>query len=141
MGSALGASIAITPTMPLHTICIVGVTLLLRVNPLAALITGTIISNPLTFAAQYYLAWKIGSTLLPGRLDWNQLSEVILLVRQSSFLEGVNMMTHLGVDAMLVLQTGGLVLAIPVGIITYLITIRFFIRIQQKKQQKHLLNK
>lgn len=50
-------------------------------------------------------------------------------------------MGQLGFDAMLVLQTGGLVLAIPLGIITYLITIRFFTRLQQKKQQKHLLNK
>ncbi len=141
MGSALGASIAVTPTLPLHTVCIISVTLLLRVNTLAALMAGTIISNPLTFAAQYYLAWKIGSTLLPGRLDWDQLYEILLLIRQSSLLEGVQIMAQLGGDAMLVLQTGGLVLAIPLGIITYLITIRFFARIQQKKQQKHLLNK
>ncbi len=141
MGSALGASIAVTPTLPLHTVCIIGVTLLLRVNTLAALMAGTIISNPLTFAAQYYLAWKIGSILLPGRLDWDQLYEVLLLIRQSSLLEGVQIMAQLGGDAMLVLQTGGLVLAIPLGIITYLITIRFFARLQKKKQQKHLLNK
>ncbi|WP_339135989.1 MAG: DUF2062 domain-containing protein [Candidatus Electrothrix sp. GW3-4] len=141
LGSALGASIAITPTLPLHTICIVGLTLLLRVNTIAALIAGTIVSNPLTFAAQYYLSWKIGSILLPGRLDWEQLHEVLVLVRQSSFLEGIKTMGQLGFDAMLVLQTGGLVLAIPLGIITYLITIRFFTRLQQKKQQKHLLNK
>ncbi|WP_446011996.1 DUF2062 domain-containing protein [Candidatus Electrothrix sp.] len=141
MGSALGASIAITPTLPLHTICIITVTLLLRVNTLAALLAGTIISNPLTFAAQYYLSWKIGSILLPGRLDWDQLYEVVLLVRQSSLIEGVKIMTQLGFDTMLVLQTGGLVLAIPLGIITYLITFRLFVYLQKKKQQKHLLNK
>ena len=141
MGSALGASIAVTPTLPLHTVCIISVTLLLRVNTLAALMAGTIISNPLTFVAQYYLAWKIGSILLPGRLDWDQLYEILLLIRQSSLLEGVQVMAQLGGDAMLVLQTGGLVLAIPLGIITYLISIRFFARLQQKKQQKHLLNK
>jgi uncharacterized protein (DUF2062 family) len=50
-------------------------------------------------------------------------------------------MGQLGFDAMLVLQTGGLVLAIPLGIITYLISIRFFARLQEEKQQKHLLNK
>jgi uncharacterized protein (DUF2062 family) len=141
MGSALGVSIAVTPTMPLHTICIVGVTLLFRVNTLAALMAGTIISNPLTFAVQYYLAWKIGSLFLPGRLDWGQLYQVILLIRQSSLLEGISIMMNLGFDAMLVLQTGGLVLAIPLGIITYFVTIRFFIHLQKKKQQKHLLNK
>ena len=141
IGSALGASIAVTPTLPLHTICIVGVTLLLRVNTLAALLAGTIVSNPLTFAGQYYLSWKIGSILLPGRLDWEQLHGILVLVRQSSFLEGIKVMGQLGFDAMLVLQTGGLVLAIPLGIITYLISIRFFARLQERKQQKHLLNK
>ncbi|MCI5142640.1 MAG: DUF2062 domain-containing protein [Candidatus Electrothrix sp. ATG1] len=141
IGAALGASIAVTPTLPLHTVCIVGVTLLLRVNTLAALLVGTIISNPLTFAGQYYLSWKIGSILLPGRLDWKQLHDTLVLVRQSSFLEGVKVMSQLGVDAMLVLQVGGLVLALPLGIITYLITIRFFVRMQEKRQQKHLLNK
>ncbi len=141
LGSALGASIAVTPTLPLHTICIVGVTLLLRVNTLAALLVGTIVSNPLTFAGQYYLSWKIGSILLPGRLDWEQLHGILVLIRQASFLEGIKVMGQLGFDAMLVLQTGGLVLAIPLGITTYLITMRFFVRLQEKKQQKHLLNK
>lgn len=141
LGSALGASIAVTPTLPLHTLCIVAVTLLLRVNTIAALMVGAVISNPLTFAAQYYLSWKIGSILLPGRLDWDQLHGSLVLVRQSSFLDGIHIMGQLGFDAMLVLQTGGLVLAIPLGIITYLITIRFFAHLQKRKQQKHLLNK
>ncbi|CAK8723478.1 DUF2062 domain-containing protein [Candidatus Electrothrix laxa] len=141
IGSALGASIAATPTLPLHTICIIGITLLLRVNTLAALMAGTIVSNPLTFAGQYYLSWKIGSILLPGRLGWEQLHGVLALVRESSFLEGIKIMGHLGFDAMLVLQTGGLVLAIPLGIITYLVTMRFFVHLQERKQQKHLLNK
>ena len=141
IGSALGAAIAVTPTLPLHTLCIIGLTLLLRANTLAALMVGTIISNPLTFAGQYYLSWKIGSILLPGRLDWEQLHGVLVLIRQASFLEGIKVMGQLGFDAMLVLQTGGLVLAIPLGIITYLITIRFFVRLQERKQQKHLLNK
>lgn len=141
LGSALGASIAVTPTLPLHTLCIVAVTLLLRVNTIAALMAGAVISNPLTFAGQYYLSWKIGSILLPGRLDWEQLHGILVLIRHSSFLDGIHIMGQLGFDAMLVLQTGGLVLAIPLGIITYLIAIRFFARLQEKKQQKHLLNK
>ena len=140
-GSALGASIAVTPTFPLHTVCIVAVTLLLRVNTLAALLAATVVSNPLTFAAQYYLAWKVGSILLPGRMDWEQVHDILLQVQQSSFLDGIKIMGQLGFDAMLVLQTGGLVLAVPLGIITYLLTFRFFTRLRQKKQRKHLLNK
>jgi uncharacterized protein (DUF2062 family) len=140
MGSALGASIAVTPTLPLHTICIIGVTLLLRVNTIAALMAGTIISNPLTFAAQYYLSWKVGNMILPGRLDWNQLHDLLVLVREASFVEGIKIMSRLGFDAMLVLQTGGLAIALPLGIITYFVAIRLFVRLRLKKQGKHLLN-
>lgn len=140
MGSALGASIAVTPTLPLHTVCIIGVTLLLRVNTIAALMAGTVISNPLTFAAQYYLSWKVGNMILPGRLDWKQLHDLLLLVREASFFEGIKIMGRLGFDAMLVLQAGGLALALPLGIVTYFLSIRMFIRLQLKKQQKHLLN-
>ncbi|MCI5133219.1 MAG: DUF2062 domain-containing protein, partial [Candidatus Electrothrix sp. EH2] len=138
---ALGASIAVTPTLPLHTVCIVAVTLLLRVNTLAALLVGAVISNPLTFAGQYYLSWKIGSILLPGKLDWEQLHDILLQVQHSSFLEGIKIMGRLGVDTMLVLQTGGLVLAVPLGILTYFITFRLFSHLQHKKEQRHLLNK
>lgn len=107
-------------------------TLLFRVNTLAALLMSALVSNPLTFVPQYYLAWKIGSILLPGRLDWKQLHGVLLLVRHASFFDGIKIMGNLGVDALLVLLTGGLVLAIPVGIITYLITLRLFTRLQEK---------
>lgn len=141
LGAALGASIAVTPTLPLHTVCIIGLTLFLRVNTIAALLVGTLVSNPLTFAGQYYLSWKIGNILLPGKLEWNQIHTTLLLVQQSSPLEGIKIMSHLGFDALLVLQVGGLVLATPLGIITYLIAIRFFTQIHKKKQQKKLLNK
>lgn len=143
MGTALGAAIAVTPTLPLHTVCIIGLTLLLRVNTIAALMAGTVVSNPFTFAGQYYLSWKIGCILLPGRLHANQdqLHELLHLIRDASFLDGIKIMGQMGADAMLVLQTGGLVLAVPLGILTYLVAIRFFASLQKKKQRKHLLNK
>ena len=101
---------------------------------------GTVISNPLTFAAQYYLSWKIGNIILPGRLDWNQLHDLLVLVREASFIEGIKIMSRLGFDAMLVLQTGGIALALPLGITTYFVAIRLFDHLRVNKQGKHLLN-
>jgi len=140
MGAALGAAIAVTPTLPLHTITIIPVTLLLRVNTIAAMIAGAVISNPLTFAAQYYLSWKIGDLILPGRLTWERLQEVLSLVKEAGIVEGLKILSHLSVDAILVMMTGGLILAVPLGIATYFISYRFFEHIQEKRQQKHLLN-
>ena len=140
MGAALGAAIAVTPTMPLHTVIIIPTTLLLRVNTIAALIAGTLVSNPLTFAAQYYLSWKIGDFLLPHRLTLERLQQVLAMVKEAGFIEGIKILSHLSVDALLVMLTGGFILAVPLGIATYFLSYRFFEHIQQKRRQKHLLN-
>ena len=140
MGAAVGAAIAVTPTLPLHTVIIIPTTLLLRVNTIAAMIAGTIISNPLTFAAQYYLSWKIGDLLLPGRLTWERLQQVLTLTKEAGFIEGTKILSHLSLDAMLVMLTGGVILAIPLGTATYFVSYHFFKHIRKKRQQKHLLN-
>ncbi|HDK43148.1 MAG TPA: DUF2062 domain-containing protein, partial [Desulfobacteraceae bacterium] len=80
MGTAIGIFVGITPTMPLHTVTIIGLTLLLRASTIAALIAATAISNPLTFVPQYYLAWKVGNTLLPGRLSWERLQGLMQVI-------------------------------------------------------------
>jgi len=140
MGAAIGAAVAVTPTLPLHTIVIVPTTLLLRVNTIAAMIAGTIVSNPLTFAAQYYLSWKIGDLLLPGRLSWERLEQVLAMVKEAGFVEGLRILSHLSLDAIMVLMTGGIILAVPLGIGVYIFSYRFFYHLQEKRKQKHLLN-
>ena len=140
LGSAIGAAIAITPTLPLHTVCIIGATLLFRANTIAALMVGTIISNPLTFAAQYYYSWKIGDMLLPGRISWERLQQMLSMVKEAGFVDGIKILSNLSMDAMLVLLMGGLILAIPLGIIVYLTAIRFFNRLEYKRQHRHILN-
>jgi len=140
MGSAIGAAVAITPTLPLHTVIIVGITLVLRVNTIAAIIIATIISNPMTFLPQYWLAWRIGNCFFPGRLTWTRLKSILDMLLHQGMLDSLHTISQLSMDAALVLLTGGLVLAIPCGIITYLLTYRFFDKIQKKRKEKHLLN-
>ena len=140
LGAAVGAAIAVTPTLPLHTVTIIPITLLLRVSTIAALIAGTVVSNPLTFAAQYYLSWKIGDMILPHRLTLERLQQVLAMVKEAGFVEGIKILSHLSVDALLVMLTGGFILAVPLGIATYFFSYRFFDHIQKKRRQKHLLN-
>ncbi|RUM38373.1 MAG: DUF2062 domain-containing protein [Desulfobulbus sp.] len=138
-GAAVGAAIAITPTLPLHTVMIIGATLLFRVNTIAALIVAAVISNPLTFAAQYFFAWRVGDILLPHRLSWERLQQVLAVTREAGLVDGFKTLSHLSVDAMLVMMTGGIILAIPTAIITYYASYRLFDKIQKKRQEKHLL--
>ncbi len=138
--TAVGAAIAITPTLPLHTIMIIGVTLILRMNTLAALLAATVISNPLTFVGQYYLAWKIGDIILPHRLSWTRIQQVLSTIQHEGLADGIKTLSHLSIDAMLVMFTGGFLLAIPTAIITYCLAYCLFDKIQKKRRQKHLLN-
>ncbi|RUM37082.1 MAG: DUF2062 domain-containing protein, partial [Desulfobulbus sp.] len=54
-------------------------------------------------------------------------------------VDGFKTLSHLSVDAMLVMMTGGIILAIPTAIITYYASYRLFDKIQKKRQEKHLL--
>ncbi len=140
MGLALGSSIAITPTLPLHTVMIVSSTLLLRVNTIADLLIATVISNPLTFIPQYWLAWRIGDFFFPDRLSWLRLKTVLTTLMDQGIIDSLHTLSKLSMDAMLVLLTGGMILAIPLGLITYFVSYDFFYKLRQKRQQKHLLN-
>lgn len=140
LGAAVGAAIAVTPTLPLHTVTIIPITLLLRVSTIAALIAGAVVSNPLTFAAQYYVSWKIGDMILPHRLTLERLQLVLAMIKEAGFVEGIKILSHLSVDALMVMLTGGFILAVPLGIATYFLSYLFFDHLQKKRRQKHLLN-
>lgn len=141
LGAAIGSAVGVTPTLPLHNLIILGLTLLFRVNPIAGIITANIVSNPLTFVPQYFLAWKIGDFFLPGRLTWEKIKSVLALIKAEGIMESLDTLRAMGVDAILVMLAGGLVLAIPAGLLTYFLVFRFFTRLRQKRREKHLLNR
>jgi uncharacterized protein (DUF2062 family) len=139
IGSAIGVLIGVSPTLPLHTIMIVSLTLLLRVSTLSALISATIVSNPLTFAPQYFLCWKVGDLLLPGKLTWERMQETLKILTHTGIKEGIETIGKLGLDATLVMLSGGLLIGIPLALITYFLSLRFFMKIQEKRQKRRLL--
>lgn len=140
MGTAIGAAVGITPTLPLHTVTIISLTLLLRVNTIVALIAGTLVSNPLTFVLHYYVAWKVGNWIFPGKLSWERLQELLATLREEGLIDGLRTLSHLSVDAISVMLSGGLVLALLFGVIGYFLSYWFFSKIQEKRRLKHLLN-
>ncbi len=78
---ALGAAIAPTPVLGLHTWMAIGLALPLRLNPLAAF-AGSNLANPLTMAPLVWIDVQVGARLLgrppppwPGGLDWAWLGQ------------------------------------------------------------------
>lgn len=140
LGTAIGIFIGISPTVPLHTVTIIGAALLMRASTIAALISATVVSNPLTMVPQYYLCWLIGDLLLPGRLTWDRILVVLETLKHSTFMDSLRSINQQGWDAILVLLTGGVVLGLPLAVASYFLSLRFFVTVQRKRQRKHLLN-
>jgi uncharacterized protein len=140
MGTAVGVFLGIAPIIPIQTMLVIGVTLLMRVNTITAIIVATIVSNPLTLVPQYYLCWKVGNMLLPGRLSWHRILDVLHILGNNGFMDSIRAVSLLSTDAIIVMLTGGVILGLPLGIISYFFSLYFFRRIALKKRQKHLLD-
>ncbi|WP_161629921.1 DUF2062 domain-containing protein [Desulfogranum mediterraneum] len=138
--AAMGAAIGITPTLPFHTVMILGGALLLRVNPLVALMASTIVSNPLTFVPHYYGAWWLGNKILPNRLSWEQIKNLLEQLQGHGLWHGLQTLGEIGMNTALVMLTGGVLLALPIALIFYLASFRFFVLLHHKKRQRHLLH-
>lgn len=141
LGAAIGAAIGAAPTLPFNNILTLIFTLLLRVNLVAGIIGATVFSNPFTFVPQYFLSWKIGNFLFPDRLHWSHIQTLTVQIKESGILDNLDAIRQLGWDAILVLMTGGLFLAIPCGVLTYFVVYRFSVSFQKKRRERHLLNR
>ena len=140
LGAALGAAIATTPTMPLHTFITIGLALLLRINVVAAILAGTLISNPLPIVPQYYLVWRVGNFFFPGQLSWERILSILHQIEEQGILSSLDVLRGVGSDTIKIMLCGGMVLAVPAGLITYFLARWFFIHIRRKRREKHLLN-
>ena len=140
MGIAIGLLVGVTPTIPLHTLLILVLAGLIRGNLIAALIAATAISNPLTWLPQYYLSWRLGDWLLPGRLSWERIKTMLdLFATHATFRESLTAIGRMGMEAAAVMLLGGLLLALPIAVGGYFLSLRFFIAARQKKLKKHIL--
>lgn len=147
-GFAFGAFMGTLPLVPIQNIILIPLTILFRISTIAAIIAGTLVSNPLTFMLQYYLTWRIGNALLPGRISWEQLREVLneistILAEQDliqGILQGIAVLSRLSVNTLSVLLTGGIILGIPLGIISYFFARKFFTTIRKRRLKRQQLN-
>jgi uncharacterized protein len=139
-GVAVGIFVGITPTIPFHAILALIFAMILRGSKIAALLSTLLVSNPVTFVLQYYLAFRIGNWLTPGNISWEKMSELMeALSSGAHFREFLAALGHMGQETLMILLIGGSVLAIPFTIASYILSFLFFKSLQQKQSEKHIL--
>ncbi len=140
-GFAIGVFIGITPTIPLHTVIIIVLTLLTRTSTISAILSSWIVCNPLTYFPIYYFSLVIGNAVTPYSLNWQKIKTALeSLVSSESFGSSIEYVTSLGFEAGIVMVAGGSILAIPFTIASYYLSLKFFIAMKRKRVQKHILS-
>lgn len=139
-GFAFGIFIGVLPLAPVQTIILVPLTILFRVSTLAAFIAGVLVSNPLTMIPQYYLTWQIGNAVLPGWSTWTQVQAAISVIGERGMMEGIAALSSLGLKTIAVIETGGAIIGIPAGVISYFFARRFFLAIHERRLKRQRID-
>jgi uncharacterized protein len=137
-GVGFGVFIGNLPFMP-QSLFLVTLTMLLRISTLAAFISSTVVNNPLTVMFQYYLSWKVGNAVLRGHCTWTQLHGALLKF-DLGLRVGLAAVSGLGMETLAVLLTGGTIIGLISGLISYLCSRQFFWAIKRKRALKHRLD-
>jgi uncharacterized protein (DUF2062 family) len=139
-GTAIGTFLGITPTIPFHTVSVLAITFITRTSTIAGLLATLIVCNPITYVPQYYFSTIIGNCLTPYELNWSRIKDVLdILLTKPGITESIEALSGLGYEAAIVLLVGGAVLALPFAIASYYFSLRFFIKIREKRRKKHIL--
>ncbi len=140
-GTGIGVLIGISPTIPLHTVLILALTLITRTSFVAAFISSWVVCNPLTYFPIYYFSMVIGNKITPYELNWEKIKYVLdTLLSHQGFTQSLKVVANLGYEAIIVMVVGGLVLALPFAIVSYYFSLHFFIKIRRKRREKQLLH-
>lgn len=142
MGTAIGVLIGISPTIPLHTVLILAVTMLTRTSAIAGIISSWVVCNPLTYIPIYYFSMVVGNYVTPYELSWDRVKTLLdNLSSDQSFTDSLTAVASLGVEAIVVMIVGGLVLALPFTLASYYFSFNFFVKIQKKNQRRRIHRK
>lgn len=140
-GTTIGIFLGITPIIPFHTVLNIIVTFVTRTSTIASLLASVLVCNPVTYVPQYYLSTVIGNAVTPYSLTWGHMREVLdILLARPGIIECLQALGTIGFEAVIVLLVGGAVLALPFSIASYFLSLRLFVKIQEKRRKKHILD-
>lgn len=133
-GTAIGVFIGLTPTIPFHTILIVFLSLITRTSAVAGISISWLVSNPLTYLPIYYISALVGNYLTPYELNLNIIqSRLEQAMDDGIFQNLLAILLVSGYEALIVLIVGGFCFALPFGILSYYLSLKFFMHIQKKR--------
>lgn len=140
-GTAIGVFVGVTPTMPLHTAIILVLAFVTRTSAIAGILSSWIVCNPLTYIPIYYFSTVIGNALTPYELNWQRIQGVVDgLSSSQGIAHAFEILASLGMEALIVLIVGGVILALPFALVSYYVSLYTFLKIRAKRQARHILN-
>jgi uncharacterized protein (DUF2062 family) len=140
-GVAVGVFAALTPTVPFNTLLVIILAFLTRTSLVAAFLTSVIVSNPLTLAPIYSISFALGLLVTPYDLHWNAVAPSLAAICSGGdFAASAHDLWQVGWQAILVLQVGGLLFALPFTALSYFAAWRFFTHLRRKRLEKHVLH-
>ncbi len=128
-GTAIGMFLGLTPTVGIQMLLVMLVSLFMRFNRKAALIT-VYISNPFTTIPIYWVNYKVGTLFFEETVTREQFAE---LLTYHGFSEWLDAIQAVFIKVGMPLLFGSLVVATIGGIITYPL-ILWLLRMTGKKQ-------
>lgn len=126
-GTAIGVLVGLTPTMPLHTLMVIAFTIITRTSTIAGIITSLLVCNPLTYFPIYYFSVSLGNTFTPYEINKEWISTFFdQLAHSENILNSIGLIGNLGYESLIVLVTGGILLALPFALASFYLSLYFF---------------
>ena len=123
-GFACGSMVSFTPLLGLHFLLAIVFAYIIRGNYVAALL-GTIVGNPITFPFIWGLIYKVGAFVTSTKQkELNHEINFDMIITQTY-------------EIFLPMLLGGAILAIPVWLLTYLLTHSFVSSYKKSKLKKN----
>ena len=123
-GFACGSMVSFTPLLGLHFLLAIVFAYIIRGNYVAALL-GTIVGNPITFPFIWGLIYKVGAFVTSNKQkELNNQINFDMIITQTY-------------EIFLPMLLGGAILAIPVWLLTYLLTHSFVSSYKKSKLKKN----
>ncbi|MCK5515380.1 MAG: DUF2062 domain-containing protein [Desulfobulbaceae bacterium] len=138
-GTAIGVFIGLTPTIPLHTLMVIAFTLVTRTSTIAGIISSLLVCNPLTYFPIYYFSVSFGNLITPYEINRKWLEMFFdQLIHSGSILDSITLIGTLGYETIIVLITGGILLALPLALASFYLSLYFFRNYSGSHKKKSL---